>query len=235
MIYGEHQALLKGISESFFRFLRDRTYYSTSSIEDVKLLSWYKLKDPLYFNAIVNGLQLDEFKDKYRDFVTSLINNNPKAQSLIWGFKEVKYGIDDHVLDFLRIIYPEASFIFTVRNPVDVLKAKEGLGWWPLSHEQHQEYWLKQIKSYVEFNKDFPANSIIIRYEDFIDESKDDRKKLVNFVNKELTPTQDEIVFKMPKVGKSDAKATYTEQQIDLIKNYCLVPEISHLYSEDKV
>ena len=180
------------------------------------------------------------FKDRSFDFPTSLSNNETAVSLLdtffenlsntqnkkmkIIGDKSPNYIFD---IDILSRYYPKAKFIHIIRDPRDIVVSMNNA--WNKNVFRSAYRWALGIES---FNKANKLNSIEIRYEDLLNNSKDVVKSICYFLN---VPFED----KMMKISKSvenygSAKGMsgilqsntkkyrdkLTEKQIKLIEGY---------------
>jgi hypothetical protein len=118
-IWGEHESFLEPLltsvsryetSPRLKRFVFDRAPRDEGQlIADVaagsQMLSWLNLLD----------------KDEFRAEVTSLIDRMfrsriPEGWSN-WGFKEIRYGLDNNSPEILLDLFPDAAGIFAFRDP----------------------------------------------------------------------------------------------------------------------
>lgn len=92
-----------------------------------------------------------------------------------WGLKEVRlHGMD---AQFLNWMYPQARFLFHIRNPWDAWASAKGTCWWLRWPDQKIEtagefanHWKRLVQSYLEW----PANNgMLVRYEDLVQPSFD--------------------------------------------------------------
>ena len=87
-----------------------------------------------------------------------------------FGFKEVRHTVE--VPQFLQWVYPEARFIFLVRNPWDCWASYRGSSWYrryPDSKiekiEDFAQVWVENFKSFSQWHDD---SGLLLRYEDLI-------------------------------------------------------------------
>jgi hypothetical protein len=87
-----------------------------------------------------------------------------------WGLKEVRLQAMD--ARFLSWVYPQARFIFLVRNPWDAWASAKGLQFyeqWPNrsveTAEQFSKHWAKLTRSFLQWPSD---SGMLVRYEDLI-------------------------------------------------------------------
>jgi hypothetical protein len=83
-----------------------------------------------------------------------------------WGVKEVRCGLD--TADFLRALYPDAKFVFLVREPFDCLSSLKRHGWMDRPNDKralefYANHWVRLAS---EFRK--ATFGILIRHEDLV-------------------------------------------------------------------
>jgi hypothetical protein len=89
-----------------------------------------------------------------------------------WGLKETRLGGDD--ARYLRFLYPEARFLFLVRDPLDVWASyRRWAGWyldWPEGQirtpQAFARAWCRLAASLTESAADVDA--LVVRYEDLV-------------------------------------------------------------------
>ncbi len=87
-----------------------------------------------------------------------------------WGLKEVRLQAMD--ARFLSWVYPQARFVFLVRNPWDAWSSAKGLRFfeqWPSrpveTCAQFAKHWAKLTRSFLQWPSD---SGLLVRYEDLI-------------------------------------------------------------------
>lgn len=90
-----------------------------------------------------------------------------------WGFKEVRSDAVAHML-FLQELYPEARFLFLVRNPWDMYRSIKGKQFHanfenPL---QPAQVWRDNVCEYLD-NPGIGACCLLIRYEELITQTRE--------------------------------------------------------------
>jgi len=112
----------------------------------------------------------------YRQFFDHLFLEGAKFKGYSrFGAKFVRLGLDDSY--FLQWIYPDARFLFLVRNPWDCWRSYKGYRW-KFRHpkppvvtvQQFATLWQKQTSELLQYQG---GNSGWIRYEDFLQPSFD--------------------------------------------------------------
>ena len=88
-----------------------------------------------------------------------------------WGLKEVRLSIEH--AKFLKWLFPEACFLFILRNPLDAYRSWKGNTWpnlWPNYHSSSPavfaRHWRHLVKGYL--NHYSEVNGMIIKFEDLI-------------------------------------------------------------------
>jgi len=125
MIWGEHSGFLKDMAEAYFTLTLNssmKEYSYTQPLPDKggDLLVHYKR--PERWQAWNNWFQPSDVKNIFRAHLESFFNPKGTAKSLIWGFKEIRYGTNDRVIEFLAELYPNAQFVFATRNGLNTLE-----------------------------------------------------------------------------------------------------------------
>jgi hypothetical protein len=83
-----------------------------------------------------------------------------------WGIKEVQSGIE--TANFLRLLYPDAKFIFLVRNPLDCLTSIKRRNWIGRANDRNRlrfyaTHWARLAREFR--HADF---GYLLRYEDLL-------------------------------------------------------------------
>ena len=174
MIYGEHGGFLKDIGKAYFTNLENEKIEkyimsrNTSGEDPESVLE--TLKNPRLWTAWTNWYNRESVKDNFRNFIESFFNPGSLKHEMHWGFKEIRYGPGDRVIEMLSDLYPEARFIFIIRHPVDVVASKISVRM-SQGIEADAHKWVEQNSFFLGFGREDSGRSIIVRYEDLI--SKD--------------------------------------------------------------
>jgi hypothetical protein len=197
MIFGEHGGFLRQIAEAYFLNLEDKKiakYIMSQNVagEDPAFVT-ESLKDPQLWSAWTNWYNRETVKNNFRDFIESFFNPISLGRKVHWGFKEIRYGQNDRVLEMLADLYPQGRFIFVVRNPVEVVASKisarmsEGI-------EADAHSWAEQNRHFLEFYRLNKKSSRNIRYEDLINENGPQLDQLFKWLGFSLTDKQINII-----------------------------------------
>jgi len=127
LVWGEHAGFLKEISDAYFNLTQNPSMfeysYSQAAPEGTEdSMGFYKR--PERWQAWNNWFHPDDVKQLFRDYIESFFNPKKIGESEIWGFKEIRYGKNDRVLEFIKELYPEAQFIFITRNGLNTLESQ---------------------------------------------------------------------------------------------------------------
>ncbi|MFT5587624.1 MAG: hypothetical protein ACI9VR_005237 [Cognaticolwellia sp.] len=110
-------------------------------------------------------------RDSFRAQLDTLFALPAQARGFArWGLKEVRLQAMD--ARFLSWVYPQARFVFLVRNPWDAWASAKGLQLyeqWPNrpieTVEQFSKHWAKLTRSFLQWPSE---NGLLVRYEDLI-------------------------------------------------------------------
>ena len=191
-IWGEHGGFLNQIAEAYFLNFEDKTIIRNIPASNAPFRPRAKarqLKDAKLWTGWHNYYSQEDLKDMFGSFVSSFFNPAFEKKDLFWGFKETRYGFADRTLEMLAELYPDAKFIFIIRNPIDIV-ARLKLSYLRkptgLEHEinssqlesfsaknefsaaEAAEQWTRQNYHFVEFSAKNSRRSLIIRYEELI-------------------------------------------------------------------
>lgn len=127
MIWGEHSGFLKDIAKSYFHLkncpsMQEYSYQHLAPSNYKKLSEYYK--DPKKWQAWVNWFHPNEVDEFYRSLLEQIFDPKKVGRKQVWGFKEIRYGEDQEVVNFLKALYPEAVFISVVREGLNVIESQ---------------------------------------------------------------------------------------------------------------
>lgn len=128
IIWGEHGGFLKGVVDLYAqirqnkglnRFVFERQ--KPSSIRSSEELQ--ELIDPGRWQAWINWFGLQDITCIFRNMVLGFFRPSLVDGHRYWGFKETRYA-HDRIVPFLSELFPEAIFIFLVRNSLNRAASK---------------------------------------------------------------------------------------------------------------
>ena len=197
VIYGEHGGFLKDVAKAYFLNLEDKMiekYIMSQNVAGKDPISVFEtLKDPQLWSAWTNWYNRHTVRDNFRDFIESFFNPISMREKLHWGFKEIRYGLDDRVPEMLADLYPQGRFVFLVRHPVDFIaskisaRASEGI-------EADALTWVRQNTYFFNFRRENIETSKIVRYENLISNDSKELSHLFDWLSFSLTDRQSSII-----------------------------------------
>jgi hypothetical protein len=134
-----------------------------------------------------------------RNMITLHFQSSPDK---VWGFKIINWT-PQQVYEF-SLLFPEATFIFVQRNLKDAIKSAKKFGW----SRSDLDKWQEKMNSFNDFltHGMDDVHHISLYYDGF----KDDLKKLVSFLEKELLISNIDYHFLKDKIGNTrDAQYLY--------------------------
>ena len=128
-IWGEHSGFLTEVADSFFKLFesqgsREFLFPGTAGKPLRTLGDLQERKLPSTWQAWINGFTPEEAVDNYRQMVESFFRHPLMGDDHRWGFKEIRYGADDRVIEFLARLYPDALFVFLSRHGFDTIASQ---------------------------------------------------------------------------------------------------------------
>jgi len=119
IVWGEHGGFLRGIRNAY------SIWCENPSIQHL-LRQGRPHSDVLISSKAAVGVDIEwtnnfsreHFRQKLAEMLMELFTDEVPS-SVRWGFKEIRY--DDKEVVFLRELFPQAQFIFIVRDPIDTL------------------------------------------------------------------------------------------------------------------
>ena len=185
-----------------------------NSLENTKILFQplfsYKFKNYINYNSTkedFNNLleQLYETNDDFCCMKSNLhINNNsnvlPKYNKTSISTIVMKHVTHNNLIEKYIELYPNIKIIGLIRNPKSVIYSqinakKENLKDWLNGKDKNisEEFffgfnkWLEVKKKYENIKQKYPDNIIIINYENLVNDTINEMKKILNFCNLEFT------------------------------------------------
>lgn len=123
LIWGEHHGALKWLAESFFRLVEGDPGGKLCLMERVGV-DWRSLpedKGNWSDQCWLNWFEYEDLVRVFRGYVEELFHVKDLAPKVFRGFKEIRCGFTDRAIEFLSTLFPEAIFVFVVRNGFNVL------------------------------------------------------------------------------------------------------------------
>lgn len=185
LVYGEHGGFLKGYADA---------YYATNFGDDGTEAN---LRDPNTFAPCLSCIDPAEVRRNMRTFLYDTIN---PFRSPRWGFKEVRYR-HDRVFDLLSEMFPQAKFIFLIRNPLEQVESIRSVPW----GEGHKDimdsiiYWRDTFTYFEKCVQARPMRCKMIEYNNLRNV-----KKLFSWL--EINNPMSNLFKEMPRTGQTEKK-----------------------------
>jgi len=183
ILWGEHSGFLDELASVYFHIKNCPSMheysYSQLAPKDCDNL-WGYYKNPKRWQAWNNWFGPDDLKKQFCVLVESIFNPEHMGKKRVWGFKEIRYGENPQVIDFLAELYPQAQFLVIARDGLNVIESQlttfhQGTSNYPRLKRIIQlpilikiaKKWAKTNNTFMDLQKNNP-NFHVIKYEDFI-------------------------------------------------------------------
>jgi len=182
IIWGEHAGFLRQLSELYY-FLKDNSslheFSYNNEVPDEKKFDLSSYNNSKVWQAWINWYRPADLNSIFRRIAEEIFCPDEFETLSIWGFKEIRYGPDDRVLDFLLEIYPDAVFLFITRDSLNTIESQM-----TTFHKGKSRYtkvkrlvqlpqiikvannWKRQNALYLKLSQERPVSHYLIRYED---------------------------------------------------------------------
>ncbi len=184
MIWGEHGGFLKQIAEAYFFNLNneeiDLQIFRQNPVAKDPSFDFHNQKMEKIGYCWINWYGKKEIEANFGKFIESFFNPHSLGKAC-WGFKEIRYGFDDSVMEMLAAIYPQARFVFIVRDPIDVLASQVAMGWYG-GWKYLAEKWAIQNRHIIEFCNANEDRVFTVKYEDLVSRESDIIRKLFDWL-----------------------------------------------------
>lgn len=228
MIWGEHGGFLKQIARAYFhhvenpnavsKILRQNPVAKDPNLEFHQL----KLKDILY--CWMNWYGRREVAANFVGLIESFFHP-PGMEKRHWGFKEIRYGGEDRVLEMLAELFPTARFVFIVRNPVDVIASQAALGWGSKTFQgsgwkRLAEAWADQNRALLEFQRTNEGRTRFVRFESLTSTDPGPVEELFDWLGFETSDRQRELVeleegiWRKPRKDGKPHRAMFSDRRL---------------------
>jgi hypothetical protein len=126
-IWGEHAGALAPLAESYYQLVENRLSRDfpppvRPAGESLEQLA--ERKDPRRWQPWLNFVSQDDIEGSFRRHVESFFRHPAMTDDHVWGFKEIRYGRQDRVIEFLHRLFPEALFVFLCRNGLNTVASQ---------------------------------------------------------------------------------------------------------------
>lgn len=128
-IWGEHRGFLKDVAAAYYGILENpanRQYFTSlwrdATPEWEEVLAWKRSEE---WQAWMNWVTTRDVDTHFRDFARRFFRHpSGRDEGHVWGFKEIRYGAGDRVIDFLAHLFPDARFVFLARNGLNTVTSQ---------------------------------------------------------------------------------------------------------------
>jgi hypothetical protein len=186
VLWGEHRGFLRGVAEAYFAVTEhpsNREMWPSLWLDATP--SWAQVREWKAgdrWQAWLNWVTVADVDEQFRRFVSSFFQHPSGATADgFWGFKEIRYGHGDRVVEFLSRLFPDARFVFLSRNGLNCvssqlrtfgasgtrLRAIRDLANTPMVMYR-AEQWRAQNASLLEWHRSGRIRSFWIAYEDLL-------------------------------------------------------------------
>jgi hypothetical protein len=191
LIWGEHAGMLEPVAEAFYRgwesphLFRDRVPLAEVLADS---------RPAERFQAWLGWYGRNEWTAAFRALIERLFVPDGLPGKRVWGFKEIRYMSrpEDRTLECLRLLYPDALYVFIVRNPYNALASTKRLA--EGAHTLRELHalcarWRARYEAYRRVHDDDPTRSFWVVYEDLV-EGRGDVLRLLARLGKTLGEAQ---------------------------------------------
>jgi len=219
LIWGEHVSFLKDVANAYFRVWRNSDFFK-SKVELYDAL--HDTKPLTQWQAWMNWIGEEEWRLLYRQFLESIFVPEGLPGKRFWGWKEVHYSgcKDEHTLPFLVNTYPEAKYVFIVRNGFNTMAS---FNLWPrrinIAEWKHKgcERWKEVVGSFRDWHRSGRVESFWVRYEEMI-VGEGEVIRLLESLGKRIGDDQYAILRAETGRGSSFVERTYNDRWKHLSK-----------------
>lgn len=124
-VWGEHEGFLGPLLESVSRYEKserlDRNIFSIGPRSDAELIS--DMSSGSERLSWLNRLDKTEFRGEISVLVDRMFRSHVPKGWTQWGFKEIRYGLNNDAPEILLTLFPTATAIFTFRDPATTIQS----------------------------------------------------------------------------------------------------------------
>lgn len=165
-IFGEHNGFLTPLAQAYFAQKSKGCLRTSTGDDELADRVMQRLRNPASWPAWLNPYRAADLRTDYAHLIENWFNP-PWAHSHTWGFKEIRYGRDDRVIEFLVELFPDCRFVLVVRNPVDVIASQHFFGFGTV--ETLVDSWTKANTTYADFARRYPDRFHLLDYHALVD------------------------------------------------------------------
>lgn len=170
VIWGEHGAFLKGLSQAFYRVHEHPHLWNSPRAWPAKTIPEDKNWSA---QGWMNWFDQAQWLETFQKFMGLIFTPESLKDAKFWGFREVNYITHptERTFDFLSRAFPNAIFVFVARDFFNVLASikihEKASGWRKV--KSYAERWKFQNQELWKWHNSGKIKSYWLRYEDFIE------------------------------------------------------------------
>jgi hypothetical protein len=225
IIWGEHRGILAPMADAYFQLLEhpwNKTFMPSLSRSEMppwsEVLEW---KDGTQWQAWLNWVSPADIDRCFRGFVESMFHHPDQPATMTWGFKEIRYGGHDRVIEFLSRLFPEATFVFLARNGLNTvesqlrtfngvgsnLRSLRGLGRLKLIAQRSRE-WRLQNAALLQWHRSGRLRSHWVSFEQIAAADRVALRSFLTAIGRSFGPAQERVCDEQEGRGTSESEAT---------------------------
>lgn len=215
LVWGEHG----GILLPQMRRLLSQTHSWIESANGYRMLDEFKADA---YNTWVPNLNPEpaSLRSAGRAFLEQYLGASARKMGYArWGFKEIRYGAED--VRMLQTLFPRASFVFLVRNPVNCLRSIKATKWYASDHNADPAVFLNEwARTSGDLADVYPEcrRACLVRYEDAISNPSETARAIAQTIGVPFAAF-DLSVFDRQLRGKASLPATLDAADRQALQN----------------
>lgn len=136
-----------------------------------ELLNRPKVKKEFSGFEWYNKFNLESIQEKLRELIIEMFN--PEKKSIVWGFKEIRYGKEsykefENELLILKELFPLAKFIFNTRKLEDAIQS----AWLAQNPDESRQMLNTQSENFLKYHQKYPEFTYHITYQDVVNNTE---------------------------------------------------------------
>lgn len=182
IIWGEHAGYLTNLVDSYYELV-DSSSMKDFSYPQAKGCSVPigEYKNSKQWQAWNNWFKNEDMDSIYRELVRKTFASDWINELRYWGFKEVRYGDDDRVVDFFLRLFPDVKIVIVYRNPMNVIESQlssfENIGGKLAKFRKlllmpkifrMAKKWKNRNLNYLAYAQKYPNEVIFVSFENYI-------------------------------------------------------------------
>lgn len=228
MIWGEHGGFLKKLARAYYAHTENpkvkRKIFLQNPGPNDPNLDHHRLRLTDFDYCWMNWYGRREVAANFAGLIESFFHP-PGMEKRHWGFKEIRYGGEDRVVEMLAELFPNARFVFIVRNPVDVIASQASLGWGSKTSvgsgwKRLAEAWAAQNRALLEFQRTNEGRTRFVRFESLTSADPGPVEDLFDWLGFETSDRQGELVdlkegiWRKPRKDGKPHRAMFSDRKL---------------------